>query len=464
MTHEQLWASTLAELELQVTKPNYNTWLKNTSAIEVKDGVLIVGVADDFRKSYLDKHYAQKIHKILFQLSKGEVKSVHFIISHSKATSPSQPMFQEHLDSNTASHPVTSASYVPPTVQSDGIVTSSTLNPAHLFSTFIVGKNNELAHAASQAVARKPGSVYNPLFLYGGVGLGKTHLMHAIGNEIIRMNPGLRILYTNSEKFTNEFIHAVRNGQAEEFKNMYRSIDVLLIDDIQFIAGKDSTQEEFFHTFNELHQHHKQIVLTSDRPPKAIASLEKRLVSRFEWGMIADIGVPDLETRMAILEHKAHEKKINLSRDVIQFVASHIHNNVRELEGVLNTINAHMQLKNMQPTLENVKEILGSVTPVKKVTAITPKDVILAVGAYYDITIETLVGQSRKREYVIPRQVAMYLMREELRASYPAIGEVMGGRDHTTVMHGCDKVEKALDEDPQIQKDIQLIRQQLIAG
>lgn len=449
ITKEQLWEAVLGELELQLTRANFTTWFKNTFPIDLADGTLVVGVPGNFHKSYLESNCYAKISKALHDLSRGEIKKVSFIIQVRKSPSP------------VPTKPTVVANPAPAESTRATAPNSLEINPRYTFTTFIVGKNNELAHAACQAVARKPGEVYNPLFLYGGVGLGKTHLLQAIGNEIRANDHNKRILYISSERFTNDFIQAVRSGEGEKFKNLYRSVDLLLIDDIQFLAGKEQTQEEFFHTFNALHQNNKQIVITSDRPPKAIAALEHRLISRFEWGMIADIASPDLETRMAILEHKCREKNVNLSREAIQYIASHVHHNVRELEGVLNSITAKSQLSGAAATLDDIKQILHSVTPTKHSGAVTPKDVIQAVSRFYDVAIELLTGESRRKEYVLPRQVAMYLMREELRASYPTIGTSMGGRDHTTVMHGCDKITKVLVDDERLQKDLNLLRQQL---
>ena len=337
------------------------------------------------------------------------------------------------------------------------------LRVKYTFESFVVGKGNELAKAAATAVVEKPGMVYNPLFIYGGVGLGKTHLMQSIGNSVIEKHPEKKVIYVTCEKFTNDFIRSVRGGNIEEFKNNYRTVDLLLIDDIQFIAGKEGTQEEFFHTFNALHQEDKQIVVTSDRPPKAIPALENRLTSRFEWGMIVDVGSPDLETRNAILEAKCLEKKYELDPQIIQLIAKSIQNNVRELEGALNKVIAYHQLNNTQPTGESVKSLLSSLSASPKKGALTPKQIISTVSEYYDIKTEDLTGGCRKKALVTPRQIIMYLMREELRSSYPAIGHELGGRDHTTAMHAYTKITKEVDDDERTRQDINLIRQKLYA-
>ena len=304
-----------------------------------------------------------------------------------------------------------------------------------------MGSNNELAAAAAIAVGKNPGKSYNPLFIYGGVGLGKTHLMQAVGNEFLKTTPGSKVLYVPSEKFTNEFIQAVRDNRTENFKNLYRSADVLLIDDVQFLAGKEQTQEEFFHTFNTLHQNNRQIVLSSDRLPKDIPSIEERLVSRFEWGMIADVQPPDFETRLAILRSKAKERDYEVEEPVLEYIAQAVETNIRELEGSLNRLMVFCQLNNTVPNLERVKDVLSQIIFSPKKRSVSPKRIMEIVSDYYNVTVDDLIKQSRKKEYVTPRQVAMYIIRKELETSLPMIGEIFGGRDHTTVIHAVDKVQ-----------------------
>jgi chromosomal replication initiator protein len=332
------------------------------------------------------------------------------------------------------------------------------LNPKYSFSAFIVGANNQLAHAASFAVSKKPGSVYNPLFIYGGVGLGKTHLMQAVGAEILKKDPNAKVLYVTSEKFTNDFVSALSQGRADQFKSLYRNVDVLLVDDIQFLAGREGTQEEFFHTFNALHQNNKQVVMTSDRLPKEIPAIEERLVSRFEWGMIADIQAPDLETRMAILKSKVKEKNYVVDPEVVTYIAEAVQSNIRELEGALNRLMVYCQLNNTKPSLEQVKGVLSSVITPPKKRGITAKRIIEVVSDFYGVTTEDLLKQSRKKEYVGPRQIAMYIIRKELETSLPSIGELFGGRDHTTVIHAVDKISKIIKEKSNIKKELDLIR------
>jgi chromosomal replication initiator protein len=339
-------------------------------------------------------------------------------------------------------------------------VNGSAINPKYIFDTFIIGKNNELAHAASVAVAKNPGSQYNPLFIYGGVGLGKTHLMHAVGNKLAADIPGSKILYVTSEKFTNDYINAISSKRMDEFKKLYRGVDMLLIDDIQFIAGKEGTQEEFFHTFNELRDKGKQIIITADRLPKEIPAIEERLVSRFEWGMVADIQAPDLETRLAILRTKTGKKGVVVPEEVLFYIAENIVNNIRELEGALNRLLVYQQMENTPLDLDHTKQILAGMINLKKKT-VSLKKIALLVAEFYSISLEDLLKQSRKKEYVKPRQIAMYLARKELGSSFPTIGDFFGGRDHTTVMHGVEKVEGLVGSSDHLKQEVELIMNKL---
>ena len=323
----------------------------------------------------------------------------------------------------------------------------------------MVGRGNELAHAACRAVVNNLGKAYNPLFIYGGVGLGKTHLLQAIGNEVAKHTD--KILYTTSEKFTNNYIQAVQTGKAKDFKNMYRNVDLLLVDDVQFMGGKDGTQEEFFHTFNELQQGDKQIVMTSDRPPKSIPASEKRLISRFESGMVADVGKPDVETKIAILEKKSIEKSFPLDKDVLIYIANNVQNNIRELEGALNKVIVIHQLNNSVPTLKSVKNALSDYVSSLQAKSLSPKDIIEAVARFYEISLKEITGNSRRKELVGPRQIAIYLIREELNTSYPSIGQEMGGRDHTTAMHAYNKIRNEIgeNENEKLKQEMESIKQ-----
>lgn len=454
----------MGELELTLTKANFTTWFKNTFILEYKDSAIVIGVPNAFTKTWMENKYHQKILKSLQNITDGKTRDVSFKVApiskqESIVVDPVQaPEAQPSKESGSGvqSSPVQPSQ--PPAVVP---VKKSDLNPRYVFSSFVVGKKSELAYAACKAVSENPATIYNPLFIYGGVGLGKTHLMQAIGNSILNVSPEKKILYTPCETFTNEFIKSVQMGKADLFKNKYRSVDVLLVDDIQFLAGKEGTQEAFFHTFNFLHQNDKQIVISSDRPPKAIPTLEDRLISRFEWGMIVDIGTPDLETRIAILTSKCQEKNVHLEDEIIVYIATTVQNNIRELEGALNRVIAATQLTKTQPTLESVKGLLSSIVQSPKRSALTGKQVVIAVAEYFDISREDLTGSSRKKELVIPRQITMYIMREEINASYPAIGDELGGRDHTTAMHAYNKIKAAVQDNEKLNQDINLIKQKL---
>ncbi len=441
MTNQQLWQALLGNLELSLSKANFTTWFKNTSIIEKSDSGIVVGVPNAFTKEWLQNKYHQEILKALKTIAP-EIKEVKYQIVSPIYAPP-------------AAKETTRAATSPKRAE------NQTLNPKYTFGTFIVGLNNQLAHAASLAVSKKPGQVYNPLFIYGGVGLGKTHLMQAVGAEALKKDPNSKVLYVTSERFTNEFVSAVQQGKTEQFKANYRGVDVLLVDDIQFLAGKEGTQEEFFHTFNALHQNNKQVVMTSDRLPKEIPAIEERLVSRFEWGMIADIQAPDLETRLAILRTKVKEKNYSVEPEILTFIAETIQSNIRELEGALNRLMVYCQLNNTRPTIEQVKSILVNVITPPKKRGVSAKKIIEIVSDFYNVTPEDLLKQSRKKEYVNPRQIAMYIIRKELETSLPSIGEFFGGRDHTTVIHAIDKIDRVLKERSGLKQEIDLIRDRL---
>lgn len=450
MDNEQLWQAVLGELELLISKANFTTWFKNTFIASLDGENIIVAAPNAFTKAWLEKKYREQILQALKNITNEGVKKINFIVETKKPGLTKQLVDAVAPRSSSASGANEGAE-----------MNKFGLNKKYVFDNFIVGKGNELAHAAARAVTEKLGETYNPLFIYGGVGLGKTHLIQAIGNEILKKNPQAKILYINSERFTNDYVQAIKTGQTESFKKHYRTVDVLLIDDIHFMSGKEQTQEEFFHTFNALHQNNKQIVLSSDRPPKAIPDIEQRLISRFEWGMIADIAAPDLETRIAILQAKCQEKNCLLEKEVIEHLAKVIQNNVRELEGALNRIIAYHQLNKSLPTLDSTKQVLQAMTISSPRGNITPKKIIEATSVYFDITIEELTGACRRKEMVLPRQIVMYLMREEIKSSYPAIGQELGGRDHTTAIHACNKIGLALEKDDKLKNDLLLIKQKL---
>lgn len=452
--YEKIWQNALGELELLISKANFTTWFKNTFVAEIDNDNIVVGVPNAFTKVWLEKKYDDKITSALESvLSKSNLHVIYRVETKDKNANISQKNTEENIKKI---NPVYNSAE-----NTERIITKFGLNPSYKFNSFVVGPGNELAQAAAHAASQKPGELYNPLFIYGGVGLGKTHLVQAVGNHILSKDPTKKILYINSEKFTNDFIFAIKKGQTDQFKEKYRSVDVLLIDDIQFIAGKEQTQEEFFHTFNALHQNNKQIVISSDRPPKAIKEVESRLISRFEWGMIADISFPDLETRVAILEMKATSKNYNLDKDIINFVAENIQENIRELEGALNRIIAFHQLNNTKPSLDSVKSILGGISTNPKKAGLTSKRLLDVVAGFFDISINDLLGSSRKKELVVPRQISMYLMREELKASYPNIGQDIGQRDHTTAMHACIKISKMIETNDKVKNDVAVLRQKI---
>ncbi len=445
---KQIWQAVLGNLELSLSKANFTTWFKNTSILEQTPDKIVIGVPNAFTKQWLVNKYHQDILRALRSINP-EIKLIEYqITSHlppkslalsRPKTPPQESQFPERKPAKPSS------------------LLGSGLNPKYTFLNFIVGSNNELATAAAQAITKNPGKAYNPLFIYGGVGLGKTHLMQAIGNEFLKTANPQQILYVTSERFTNEFIQAVRYNRGEDFKNLYRNVDVLLIDDVQFLAGKEQTQEEFFHTFNALHQLNKQIILSSDRLPKDIPAIEERLVSRFEWGMIADVQPPDFETRQAILRAKAKERGYEVDPQVLEYIAQTVESNIRELEGSLNRLMVYCQLNNTVPTLEKVKEVLTNIIFSPKKRVVSAKKIMEMVADFYNVLVDDLIRQSRKREYVTPRQVAMYIIRKELETSLPMIGEIFGGRDHTTVIHAVDKIQNLAKEKDSLKQEISLI-------
>jgi len=473
MTNEQVWQALLGEIEINLSRANFVTWFKDTFISSFEEGRVVVCVPNAFVKRWLEEKYHKNIISALENITKRKISEIiykielkknnnSFQITGQETENISNNQIEEKLKGKTAYENIKTNQVIGNNNGSSAINGNSNrfgLNPKYLFENFIVGKGNELAHAACLAVVNNLGKAYNPLFIYGGVGLGKTHLLQAIGNEVAKKTD--KILYTTSEKFTNNYIQAVTSGKAKEFKNLYRNVDLLLIDDVQFMAGKDGTQEEFFHTFNDLQQNDKQIVLTSDRPPKSMPAIEKRLISRFEAGMVADIGKPDIETKIAILENKAKEKGCPLDKDILLYIAENVQNNIRELEGALIKIIAAHQFKGITPTLKTVKEVLNDFISNIQSKALSPKEIIEASAKYYNISFKDLIGNSRKKELVWPRQIAIYLIREELNTSYPSIGHELGGRDHTTAMHAYNKIQRELkeNENGKIKQELESVRQ-----
>lgn len=437
---QQLWEQVLEIIEQKISKPSFETWLKSTKAIATNGKAIIIQVPNEFAKDWLQTQYASLIKETLKTVT-NEDKEIGFSISNQKKEK-SNDFKSKDFHEKTLN-------------QSPQRAVPSMLNQKYTFDTFVIGNGNRFAHAASLAVAEAPAQAYNPLFIYGGVGLGKTHLMHAIGHFIIEQNPSSQVVYVSSEKFTNELINSIRDDKTVQFRNRYRNIDVLMVDDIQFLAGKERTQEEFFHTFNALHDAAKQIIISSDRPPKEIPTLEDRLRSRFEWGLIADIQPPDLETRIAILRKKATMENLSVPNEVMSYIAAKIVSNIRELEGALIRVVAYSSLINHEITLELANKALKDIIPSNKPKQISIENIQQVVAKYFNIKIPDLKSKKRTRTITYPRQIAMYICRELTDASLPKIGEEFGGRDHTTVIHACDKISKNIENDSKLASNIE---------
>jgi chromosomal replication initiator protein len=433
MKAEHAWQSVLGQLQMEMPRASFDTWVRDTKPVSFDAGVMTVAVRNAYARDWLDSRLAANVSKILMGVMDSNV-TVNFVVASSADGDPA--------DALPAAEPRPR---------------SVSLNPRYVFETFVVGAGNRLAHAACMAVAEKPARAYNPLFLYGGVGLGKTHLLHAIGNACHAR--GLNVLYVSSEEFTNDLISAIRTHTTQAFREKYRSADVLLVDDIQFIAGKESTQEEFFHTFNTLHGQDKQIIVSSDRPPKSLVTLEERLRSRFEWGLAADIQAPDLETRLAILRSKAERTGRYVPDDVLQEIARRVHSNIRELEGALNRIVAFADLSGFTMNANLVNVALADLLPQRG--ELEPQTVIDVVARFFNMSAEKLLSADRSQNVALPRQLAMYILREDVKVSLPQIGEAIGGRDHTTVMHAIRKITAGIAKDDHMQRQLMQIRQQL---
>ncbi len=445
MNAEQAWQSVLAQLQMEMPRASYDTWVRDTRPMAYENGVITVGVRNAYARDWLESRLATTVSRLLIGILNSNV-AVEFVVSQPGETEPQTDYDVERAPA--------SIEITPPEPKPRHV----TLNPRYTFDTYVVGSGNRLAHAACQAVAEKPARAYNPLFLYGGVGLGKTHLLHAIGNACHA--DGLNVLYVSSEEFTNDMISAIRTHTTQAFREKYRSADVLLVDDIQFIAGKESTQEEFFHTFNTLHGQDKQIIVSSDRPPKSLVTLEERLRSRFEWGLTADIQAPDFETRLAILRSKAERTGRQVSDEILETIAKQIQSNIRELEGALNRIIAFADLSGSALTPSLVEVALADLLPARG--DVEPAQVVDLVARKFNLTADKLLGRDRTKEVAFPRQIAMYLLREEFKISYPQIGEALGGRDHSTVMSAIDKIKEQIQHgDRRLEKDIASLKQQL---
>ena len=450
MNGEQIWQAAQEELRFQLSKPSYETWLKNASLVGREKNAFKIGVPTKLAKDWLEDRYSAMIKETLSAIVSGDVSVAFEVV----AAQPEPAAASGRTALAVADEPAAEA-------DEPELDEASQLNPKFQFQHFVVGNNSRFAHAACRAVAETPAKAYNPLFLYGGVGLGKTHLMHAIGHSVLEKHHRRKVAYVTSEKFMNEMITSIQEGRMNDFRTRYRTVDVLLVDDIQFLAGKDRTQEEFFHTFNSLHELNRQIVISSDRPPKEIPTLEDRLRSRFSWGLIADIQPADFETRVAILKSKVGPYARLVPEDVLSFIAHKIQKNIRELEGALIRVIAHASLNRDTLNVDMAARLLQDVIPSTDTRTLSIDTIARTVANFYHISLEEMKGKRRDKHIVFPRQVAMYLIREETASSLPAIGQAFGGRDHTTVLHSYEKINTESRDDQRLQSDIRKIREML---
>jgi len=441
MNGKEIWQAALAQIKLLISPANFNTWFKNTEILEINNEKILLSVPNSFIKEWFEQKYHQMLFKILKSLYP-QIKEIEYIIGKNPPPLPKKQ--------------IRKISFPQPELLSFEIDEKTGLNPRYTFSNFVVGSFNELSHAAAQAIVEAPGKIYNPLFIYGGVGLGKTHLLQAIGNFLYK-NKKLKVVYFQSNKLIEEIINAIRNNTIEELKKNFKDIEVLILDDVQFLSGKEKTQEEFFFIFNYLYEKNYQIVISSDRPAKTIPSLTERLKSRFEGGMIADISAPDYESRVAILKVKVKEKNINLQKEVLDYIASNIKNNIRELEGALNILSTFSRLRQKEITLEIAKKLLKNIiSPSPKIS--TFKRILKIVSDFYDVKEEDVLSSLRRKEILKPRHAIMYLLRNEMNYSYPAIAHKFGGRDHTTVIHACEKIKKQLLKNDELAEEINQLK------
>jgi chromosomal replication initiator protein len=455
--HTNLWQAVLGEIELSITRGNFITWFKNTTVLKAEDHVLVIGVSNVFVKQQLERKYNDLISDILRKNNAESIRIEYKIHSGARKAPEPQADTQPQPQQTIIERP--SANRPQPNALSRGYRLG--LNERYTFDNFIVGSGNELAYAACQAVAATPGTKYNPLFLYGGVGIGKTHLIQAVGNSVLAANPEARVVYVSSEQFVQEFVDALRFKKNTDFADHYRSADVLIVDDVQFLAGKEKIQEEFFHTFNAIHQANHQIIISSDKPPREIPTLEERLRSRFVWGMSIDMQTPDFETRCAILQTKAHTHDILLPTDVMEYLATNVQTNIRELEGALNQLLAFCEMRNLSPDINIVSSLLGSAQTRPK--HISAKQIIERTARHFQVPVEDIVGPKRDKDIVVPRQVAMYMLRSELHLSFPKIARELGRKDHTTAIHSVEKIEKESRLDADLRAAISQIKDRLYA-
>ena len=458
--HHVLWQSVLGEIELSVSHATFTTWFKNTELLDQNDTGIVIAVPNIFAKKQFEVKFNNQIKTVLAKNGVTPKRITYTVTSTSKKTRVNRETTPLTEAQQTAESLIT-APIANTYTKNAPLVAAGGLNPRYTFDNFIVGSSNDLAYTASQAVAAHPGIKYNPLYLYGGVGLGKTHLMQAIGNEITKTQPGTRILYISSETFVNEFLEHIR-FKKKGFSEKYRNVDVLIVDDMQFIAGKEKTQEEFFHTFNHLHQNNKQIIICSDKPPKSIPTLTERLRSRFEMGMTIDIQMPDFETRCAILTAKAELSGVSLGQDTVEYMATNIKTNIRELEGSLNQLLAYAEMRCIKPDISTAEGLLGNIRH-SRPQHITSKQIIERTSKHFQLRVDEICSPKRDKHIVVPRQIAMYLLRSELHLSFPKIAGELGRKDHTTAIHSVEKIEKAIKLDFLIREQVASIREKLYA-
>lgn len=449
LDEKETWSAALGELEVVFSKANFATWFKGTYVLEIQPEMIIVGVPNNFTQEWLENKYHPEVFKALKKIHPG-IKTVKYKVAP-------QPDFKaiDIIEPEKKVEEEKISFEVPKT-------TTTILKPYYNFKNFIVGNSNRLAFATAQAVAKSPGNAYNPLFIYGGVGLGKTHLVQAVGNEIIANHPKKKIVYVSCEKFTNDYIASISSKKTNEFKKSYRDADVLMVDDIQFMSGKEGTQEEFFHTFNALHQASRQIIITSDRVPKAIPQMTDRLSSRFGWGMVADIQPPNLEMRQAILQRKCEEKNCQIGPEVLSFIAKNIESNIRELEGAINRILTEAELNHLPISLDLAQKSLEDIIQ-SKGQNLTIEKIFTAATDFFKISVEDLISTRRNRELVRPRQIVMYLLRHEMNLSYPKIGQHLNKKDHTTVIYGVEKIEKEISRDEKLSHELSMLKDKIRA-
>ncbi len=459
MENKELWQSVLAKLELEISRPNFLTWFHETGILNIEGGLATIYVPNGFAKEWLRNKYHKTILHTLKTLTP-EIREIDYTVAKlgNQNVAALPPRERRVRQDQTHSPGAEELS-----LKDIEVNPETNLNPRYTFDNFVVGSFNELAHAAAQSVIKNLGTGYNPLFIYGGVGLGKTHLIQAVGNQVLSTVPDAKVRYVPSEKFMGEIVESLKNQEMDRLKKKYRNIDLLIMDDIQFIARTEKMQEEFFHTFNALYEKNKQVVISSDRPPRSIATLEERLRSRFEGGMIADVGFPDFETRLLILKTKATERRVSFPETVLSYLASNIKTNIRELEGALNKLIVSSKVSSSPIDLEAAKKVIASQRDFVK-RFVSAKKVVKAVADFYEIEEKILMDHTRRRDVVKPRHIAMWLLREELKASYPSIGERFGGRDHTTAIHSCEKVEEELKKNPEFADEIQLIKDKIYSS